>query len=220
MTKLYQTIMLAGLTLCLATPAKCEPHFDNLLFADRLQLAQSNETDASATEQSEPSKPETVQADDEVPKIITDLSSVPFPVRKMRELILEAARSGDVEKLRPYLGYGDDITMLSLGGFDEDPISFLKSLSGDREGHEILAIITEILEAPFVKQKDIDGQDLYIWPYFYSYPFDKLTPEQRVQLFRIITYGDFEEMHSFGSYIFYRLGITPEGRWRFFVAGD
>lgn len=155
-----------------------------------------------------------------IPEIITDLSQVPFPVRKMRELILKAARSGDVEKLRPYLGYGEDVTMLSLGGFDEDPIEFLKSLSGDKEGHEILAIMSEILEAPLVKIEEQAGNAVYVWPYYYSYPFDKLTPEQRVRLFRIITYGDYEEMLSFGSYIFYRLGITPQGRWRFFVAGD
>jgi len=155
-----------------------------------------------------------------IPEILTDLDAIPFPVKKMRELILEAAYSGDIEKLRPYIGYGDDVTMLSLGGFDEDPISFLKSLSGDPEGHEILAIMTEVLEAPFVKITDPGGQELYVWPYYYSYPFEKLTPQQRVGLFRIITYGDFEEMASFGSYIFYRLGITPEGRWRFFVAGD
>jgi hypothetical protein len=110
--------------------------------------------------------------------------------------------------------------MLSLGGYDEDPIDFLKSLSGDKEGHEILAIITEILEAPFTRIEEAPGQEVYVWPYFYAYPFEKLTPEQRVQLFRIITYGDYEEMISFGSYVFYRLGITPEGRWRFLVAGD
>ena len=140
--------------------------------------------------------------------------------RKMRDLILEAAHSGDIEKLRPYLGYGDDVTMLSLGGHDEDPIEFLKSLSGDPDGHEILAIMTEILEAPPVKTEQVSGEAVYVWPYFYAYPFDKLTPEQRVDMYRIITHGDYEEMVQFGSYIFYRLGITPEGRWRFFVAGD
>jgi hypothetical protein len=27
-------------------------------------------------------------------------------------------------------------------------------------------------------------------------------------------------MKNYGAYIFYRSGITPEGRWQFFVAGD
>ena len=73
------------------------------------------------------------------PKIRRDLSSLPFPVRRMRELILEVALSGDIEKLRPLIGYGDDVTMLSLGGIEEDPLNFLKSLAGDENGHEILS---------------------------------------------------------------------------------
>lgn len=160
------------------------------------------------------------EPEEPLPEILTDLEAIPFPVRKMRELLLAAAYSGDIEKLRPYIGYGDDVTMLSLGGLDEDPIQFLKTVSGDPEGQEILAILTEILEAPFVHQDAGTERELYVWPYFYAYPFQKLTPEQRVGLFRIITYGDYEEMASFGGYIFYRVGITPEGRWRFFVAGD
>jgi hypothetical protein len=154
------------------------------------------------------------------PDIISDLSTLPFPVKKMHDLILEAAKSGDPEKLRPYIGSGDDVTMLSLGGFDEDPIDYLKSLSGDSQGQEILAIMSEILEAPLVRLNEGRDDEMYVWPYFYAYPSNKLTPAQRVELFRIITYGDFEEMEAFGNYIFYRVGITPQGRWRFFVAGD
>lgn len=154
------------------------------------------------------------------PAVLTDLNALPFPARKMHELILEAARSGDIEKLRPFIGKGDDVTMLSLGGFNEDPIEFLKSISGDAEGHELLAIITEILEADFVLIDEGTDREVYVWPYFYAYSLEKLTPRQRVKLFRLLTYGDYQEMQSFGAYIFYRLGITPQGRWRFFVAGD
>jgi len=112
------------------------------------------------------------------------------------------------------------VTMLSLGGFDEDPIEFLKSISGDAEGQELLAIITEILEAGFVRLDEGTDREVYVWPYFAAFPLEKLTPVQKVQLFRIITFGDYQDMESFGAYIFYRLGISPEGRWRFFVAGD
>lgn len=154
------------------------------------------------------------------PVVYSNLDTLPFPARKMHELILKASRSGDIEKLRPFIGYGDDVTMLSLGGFDDDPIDFLKSISGDPSGHEILAIITEILESDFVLIDEGTDREVYVWPYFYAYPLEKLTAKQRVQLFRLMTYGDYQEMESFGAYIFYRLGITPQGRWRFFVAGD
>ncbi len=158
--------------------------------------------------------------EDPYPRIMRDLGELPFPVRRMRELILEATKTGDIEKLRPLIGYGDDVTMLSLGGIEEDPLNFLKSLSGDKEGHEILAILSEVLEAGFVRIDQDSDSELYVWPYFFARPLDKLTPTQKVELYRLVTYGDYEDMESFGAYIFYRLGITPRGRWRYFVAGD
>ena len=168
-----------------------------------------------------PTSEKKAEAKQEVfPPIRRDLGDLPFPVRRMRELILEAALSGDIEKLRPLIGYGDDVTMLSLGGIEEDPLNFLRSLSGDKEGHEILAILVEVLESGFVLTDEGTDQELYIWPYFFAWPLDKLEPTQKVELYRLVTHGDYEDMESFGAYIFYRLGITPRGRWRFFVAGD
>lgn len=179
-----------------------------------------------SVEQKQPEKEITVvkskEKSEEVkyPEIRRDLSSLPFPVRRMRELILEATLSGDIEKLRPLIGYGVDVTMLSLGGIEEDPLNFLKSLAGDENGHEILAILAEVLESGYVLMDEGTDEELYVWPYFFAWPLDKLTPPQKVELYRLVTYGDYEDMESFGAYIFYRLGITPRGRWRFFVAGD
>ncbi|MFK7903344.1 MAG: hypothetical protein AB8B49_10945 [Nitratireductor sp.] len=173
-----------------------------------------------STPDSKTSDNENINKPEEPPKTLSNLEDLPFPARKMRELILTAARSGDIEKLRPYIGYGDDVTMLALGGLDDDPIEFLKSISGDSQGHELLAIITEILESDFVFLEEGTDREIYVWPYFYAYPLDKLTPQQRVNLFRLMTYGDYLEMEAFGAYIFYRIGITPQGRWQFLVAGD
>lgn len=154
------------------------------------------------------------------PDIQTDLSTLPFAARRMHELLVEAAKSGNIEKLRPFIGSGDDVTMLSFGGMEGDPVDFLKSVSGDPQGHEILAILLEVLEAGFVHVEAGTPNEMYVWPYFYAVQLDKLTPSQRVELFTLLTYGDYQEMVSFGAYLFYRVGITPQGRWRFFVAGD
>jgi hypothetical protein len=51
-------------------------------------------------------------------------------------------------------------------------------------------------------------------------PLRRLTPEQKVELFRIVTGSDYKKMKEFGAYIFYRVGIAPDGTWHFFVAGD
>lgn len=157
---------------------------------------------------------------DELPEIQRDLSLLPFPTKRMHELILEATRSGDIEKLRAYIGVGDSMTLLSLGGIEGDPIEFLKDQSGDEDGHEILAILEEVLEAGYVHLDAGTEHELYVWPYFFAYPINKLEDRQMVELFRIVTFGDFQDMMDFGGYIFYRVGISPTGRWQFFVAGD
>jgi hypothetical protein len=61
---------------------------------------------------------------------------------------------------------------------------------------------------------------MYLWPYFARMPIKSITPEQKVELFRLITGADYKDMTEFGAYVFYRLGIAPDGAWHFFVAGD
>ncbi len=154
------------------------------------------------------------------PQVEYDVTKLPFPVQKMRELILTAAKSGSIEALRPLIGSGDDVTMLSLTDIDGDPLVYLKSLAGDADGQEILAILVDVLESGYVHLDAGTADELYVWPYFFAYPLDKLDAKQKVELFQIVTAGDYDEMKQFGTYVFYRLGITPKGRWRFFVTGD
>ena len=141
-------------------------------------------------------------------------------MRLLHEKIVAATKAGDIEALRPLLATGEEGTTLSFGGVEGDPIKFLKEISGDGEGHEILAILEEVLEAGYVHLEPGTDGEIYVWPYFFSVPLDSLTPAQRVELFRLVTAGDYEDMKNYGAYIFYRVGITPEGKWAFFVAGD
>ena len=175
--------------------------------------------DGEEGEQSDIARPE-IDENGPLPEIVYNLDRLPEPVRRMHDLIVEAARSGDIERLRPLLGLADDMTQLSFGEIEGDPIEFLKGLSGDPEGQEILAIVEEVLNAGFVHLEAGTPNEIYVWPYFYGIPLDKLDSRQKVELFKIVTAGDLEDMKQFGTYIFYRVGITPEGRWAFFVAGE
>lgn len=154
------------------------------------------------------------------PDILYDLSLLPEPVRQMRQSLIDACLSGDIERLRPFIGTGDNATQLSFGDVSGDPVTFLRGLSGDEQGQEILAILYEILTAGFVKVGETPQQEMYVWPYFAAVPLQALTPPQRVELFKIVTAGDYEDMKNYGTYIFYRTGISPDGRWLFFYAGD
>ncbi len=155
-----------------------------------------------------------------LPVVEYDLAKLPEAVRVLREKIVTAAKSGKIEELRALIGTGEDTTQFALGGTTEDPIKYLLSLSGDEGGQEILAILLEILEAGYVHLDVGTPQELYVWPYFFAIPLEKLDERQKVELFKIVTSGDVEDMKSFGAYIFYRAGISPDGRWRFFLAGE
>jgi len=155
-----------------------------------------------------------------LPEISYDLSKLPPAVRDMHDKIVEACKSGDIEKLRPLIGSGNEQTQLSLTQIDGDPITFLHDLSGDTDGQEILAILEMLLETGYVHINVGKPDEAYVWPYFYAMPLSRLNARQRVELFKIVTAGDYEDMKTYDAYVFYRVGITPQGRWAFFVAGD
>ncbi|MDN3718416.1 hypothetical protein QW131_02205 [Roseibium salinum] len=143
---------------------------------------------------------------------------LPKPVARMHDQLMEAALSGDMERLRMVLESNEMPPTLSFGETG-DPIEFLKSSSGDGEGFEIMAILADVLDAGFVHVDAGTPQEMYVWPYFARYPLDNLRPDQKVELFRIITAGDFAAMQEFGAWNFYRVGVGPDGTLHYFVAG-
>lgn len=153
-------------------------------------------------------------------EVMYDFSKAPEPVRKMREKLVEAAASGDPEKLRPLLSEGAEPTALALGSDNGDPIATIKSVSGDPDGVEVLAIMMDVLNAGFVHVNPGTSDDAYVWPYFAEKPLNTLTLREKVELMRIVTAGDYENMLDAGNYNFFRIGIAPDGKWKFFTAGD
>lgn len=180
----------------------------------RNQAVTEPSDDAPATDDKADGEPE-------VPvEFFSDIAKAPEPVRRMRELIVEAAASGDIERLRPLLGKGMTETQVSIVETDEGPVETLKGQSGDEEGIEVLAILLDVLATGFVHVGKGTADEMYVWPYFAEKSLATLTPPEKVELLRIVTAGDFADMKEFGSYNFYRVGITPDGQWKFFVTGD
>ncbi|SIP92425.1 hypothetical protein SAMN05880582_10136 [Rhizobium sp. RU20A] len=154
-------------------------------------------------------------------EIIQDPAQLPEPVRRMRQLIMDAALTGDIEKLRPLLGKGGTATQVSsYEGDPADPIATLKGLSGDQQGAEVLAIMLDILSTGAALIDKDTNETVYVWPYVALRPIDTLTKPEIVDLLRIVTAGDMAEMQEVGGYNFYRLGIGPDGQWKFFLTGD
>src|SRR5712691_6908127 len=150
-------------------------------------------------------------------EIITDLTRLPAPVARTRERLLAAARSGDLQQLAALMN--DSSPIFSFTD-DKDPVAFWKANYPDSDGIEVLSILTMILEAGYVRVDEGTPQEMYVWPYFVRMSLSALTPQQKVELFRIVTGADYKDMMKLGVYAFYRLGIGPDGTWHFFVTGD
>jgi hypothetical protein len=152
-------------------------------------------------------------------EIVTDLTRLPPAVAGMREQLLAAGRSGDLEKLAALMRTSAVAPVFTFGD-DKDPVAFWKSNYPDSDGIEVLSILVAILETGFVRADAGTPQEMYVWPYFVGTPLKELSPAQKVELFRIVTGADYRDMADFGAYAFYRVGIAPDGAWHFFVAGD
>jgi hypothetical protein len=151
--------------------------------------------------------------------IISDPSQLPTPVARMRERILAAAHSGSLERVVTVMQSNEMMPVFSPSD-DKDPLAYWKANYPDSEGLEVLAILTEVLEAPLVHVDKGTPQEMFLWPYFARMQLKDLTAEQKVALFRLVTGSDYRDMLQFGAYNFYRLGIAPDGTWHFFVTGD
>jgi hypothetical protein len=154
-----------------------------------------------------------------LPTILRSEADMPAPVLATRQKLIDAAKSGEMEKLRALMQEQAEPPAVALGD-PGDPIEYLKALSADADGREILAILLEVMEMGFSHVGEGTEEELYVWPYFAEYPLEALTPPQLVELFTLLTAADYEDMKSYGSYTFFRVGISPDGRWRFFLAGD
>src|SRR5207249_4425421 len=97
------------------------------------------------------------------PEIITDLSRLPPRVARMRERILEAARSGNLDKVVTVMQSNETMPIFSFGN-DKDPIAYWRSNYPDSEGLEILAILINILETGFVRIDQGTLREMYVWP--------------------------------------------------------
>lgn len=153
-------------------------------------------------------------------EVIRDIATVPEAVRRTRQLIVEAAASGDIQQLRPMIGTGAKATEISVGDSSSDPIDTLKELAGDPDGIEILSSILNIMGSGFVHVSVGTPDEAYVWPYFAAKPLNTLTPPEKVELMRIVTAGDYQDMLDFGTYSFFRIGIAPDGTWKFFRSGE
>lgn len=147
-----------------------------------------------------------------------DVHGLPPAVAETRRRLIEAARTGDVEALRPLFESQRTPPLVANFSLVDDPVAHVRNQSGDAQGREILAILIELLEAGYVRLGPEEG-GTYVWPYFAEVPLGELGPRHYVEVYRILTSIDVEELERIGAYTFFRIGIAHDGRIRYFSAG-
>lgn len=147
---------------------------------------------------------------------------LPDHVADLRDVILTAARSGDINELKSAFEVSGSIPDLGISR-RSDPIKALKDRSTDPEGRDTLAAIIEMLEmapATLPFGNDIENNLIYVWPYLSTRPLDKLTPAEEVDLYRLVPPELAAEMRKKKRWLWWRLVIAADGTWTLFRKGS
>ncbi len=155
-------------------------------------------------------------------KLSAKANSLPAAVVEMREGILDAVRSGRIEDLQVPIAWNELPPSFATAKV-EHPIAYWKRLSADGEGREILAVLADLFEAGHAvvpSGRDVENNRLFVWPRFAEQALDTLSPEDEVQLYRLITPAEFRAMREKKKWTGWRLTIGADGTWHSFLKQD
>jgi hypothetical protein len=139
---------------------------------------------------------------------------LPEVVAAMRADIVRAATSCDYDALESLAGT-HLVTNFGGGGFE----SFNEWRD---QGDDMLDLMVSLLSMPHGLQV-IEGQpDIYAWPAAFTYDsWDEIPADQMEALEEIYAAEELTQSREFfDGYALWRLGITEDGDWKFFLAGD
>lgn len=148
----------------------------------------------------------------------SSIADLPIPVQEMRDAILIAVASGDIEELRTPIEWNELLPEFGIPR-DKDPIAYWRKTSNDGSGREILAILGSLLaDAPASLPigPDLENNDVFVWPYLSELPLNELSPSQEDELFRIMPHEEAAKMLTGEKWTWYRLAIAADGTWHIF----
>ncbi len=149
----------------------------------------------------------------------TDITLLPPRVAAMREKILEASSTFDIEKLRPAIERNEVMPLFGRAG--ERPrtfataIEFLRTHSYDGKGREILMVLEAVFTATFVRVKR-GPHVIYIWPAFALIPMQEIDADQGETMLRCIAFADLVRDGFTGRPPYHRGEIGEDGTWHAF----
>jgi hypothetical protein len=143
-----------------------------------------------------------------------DQDGLPAPVAETRRAMAAAAVACDYVTLAALAG-PDLNTSFGGGGFDNIPM-------WEEEGtYPALELLVKLFDTPFAVQDFEDSPRYYVWPSAFAYDsWEEIPAADLEALLSVYTQEELDQIATFGSYAGWRIGITEDGVWQFFVAGD
>jgi hypothetical protein len=162
------------------------------------------------------------------PEISRDLENLPPNVRRMRGLILEAVRTGDGTALRKPIEWNEVPPSFGKGApkgakgpaMADELLKFFRERSGDGFGRETMGQLVNVLAVGHARINAGQPQEMFVWPYFAVLDPRLLTPEQEVDVFRVMGVAQLREWREKGRFPYWRIGIGPDGTWHYFLGGE
>ena len=151
----------------------------------------------------------------------SNLPAVPDPQADMPDLV--AARRDDIVDAAVRCDYralaemaGPDF-YFSFGS-DDHPAEFW--LSEENAGFEPMRRLVLTMDLPTALDTESEGRN-YIWPSAAAYAsWSQVPQEERDALLALYDAEELSEFEAFDGFVGERVGISAEGEWLFFVAGD
>ncbi len=153
---------------------------------------------------------------------MTDAAALPRPVAAIRQKILQACATRDIEALRIPIDWNEVRPLFERGAKrapGEDPIERLKALSFDRRGDEILTLLRNVLRQAFVIETRGRAQ-MFVWPAFALKPPNDPSPEERQVMLACVRFADLGRVDGSGRPMPMRAGISADGVWHYFWSAD
>lgn len=134
---------------------------------------------------------------------------LPAPVEAKRQLIFDLASGCEMGRLAEVVL--EDGAAYTFGG-EEDPVATW--IHSARLGFDVLAMTVRILNA----DPALDGAGVYAWPAVHA----TNSEDDWQALSGILSAAEFEQYYQFreSGYLGLRLGIDPDGRLVYLIAGD
>lgn len=138
---------------------------------------------------------------------------LPAAVEETRAALLAAAESGDYEAVERLIPSQGGFRYTFGGPVDGGPIAYWRQLE-ENTPERPLETLAAVLQMPYTL-----SHGYYYWPFAYDVSeVEDLSPHERELLAPL---GALDPLLVEGTgYLGWRAGISPDGTWALFVAGD